>query len=629
MPSASEEQGAVPESELAKHELEPKQVPVAEEAEVPRTKMGSHMAPTPLEGDPGQRTRVQVYTPDDAAELCIVDRTYALVASAVGSLDVMLPAGEYRIRQRVGDEEHIQPLTVTLGGAAQTVDLPLLLFPSPIPLPGTTFGDSAGSDLRQLATAQGNFRLLLWAPTDSMLDGEVAASKARIATEFERLRLEVFQATGPAARSSISWPDITWTERGNALITAELPYGPYVLVQRDELGRQRCLPLWVRPGFVTSVFLLSLQVDGAKVPLQLDHAGIAFLRPADFQRPFESSLYQLEAARKALGLGRRMHGWVWRSHEVLGADEVRNPLLYLIGALLLLSVPKTQLQADVLDYGGKAGENLGDDFPDAVAIRSLISSPEKDPIQAHAAIELKGPPLLRRSWELLLRIPQGNVALGRVMTFPYTVDGTGVWFLWSEDPGGSEVPADDEGVLSVPTSVVVDSLQSWVGLGRVLYFAVTRATLLRGMFANAFGSLGLRKALPSPDLSSVSFDDVVNLLVALVDSGMLQKLLDKGQKLAASKGVRVDDEMLHRLLQSLQVLREKTLVKALTAEVLVREALVSLRLPKEKVVALARSALAGLLTKVDSEDQARALKAMSIVLDVAEAWVNSEMRRDR
>jgi hypothetical protein len=569
--------------------------------------------PFPMAGDPGERTRVRVSTPDGAAELSIVDRTYALVASGVGWLDVMLPTGDYLVRQQVGDEENIRPFAVTPGGGNQAVELPVLRFPSPIPLPGTAYGDPVGSDLQQLSSMQGNFRLLLWAPTDGVPDNGSAATRDQIAMEFGRLRLEVFRAEGPSARKSVPLPDITWTGCGNALVAAELPPGSYVLVQRDDSGRQRCLPIWLRPGWVTSVFLLSLQMDGSRVPVRLDHAGIAFLRPEDFQRACETSLYRLEAARKAMTQGRQAHGWVWRSQEGPGPETIENPLLHLMDAMLFLSAPTAEGKEAALACGREASESFGEEFPDSMALRLLMKR-LGNAKAAHVwkTIEIAGPPLLRRSWDILLRTPNGNSALSRTMNFPYAVDGTGTWFLWSEDPGSFAVAASVDTSTERPSLLRRSAPRPASVLGTLL---ATGATLLRNLVPRE----ARPEALPGPEPAPLSFDNVVDLLVMLANSGILETSLEKGRKFAASKGVRVDDEVLQRLIQSLDVLSDKTLVKALTAEVLVREALVGLGLPKEKVILLVRSAFADLFAKVVRlDDNTLALKAKTRIPDKAD-----------
>jgi hypothetical protein len=565
--------------------------------------------------DPTPRSRVRVSTQDGAAELCIIDRTYALVGTGVGKLDVTLPVGDYQLRQRVGDDEQIQPLTVLPGGGEQEVELPSLAFRSPIPLPGTTLAGPSGAEAKRVEKASGNFRLLLWAPEVDLAPGDRKSARDRVEAQLKRLRLEDF-LTGAAQEFVVVAPDQSDLANSvSSLVAMNLSPGPYVLIQQGSAERQRCMPVWICPGFVTALYLLVLQVGGEDVPVQLDHAAVAFLSAKDFERNYVSSLLQLESARKALSMGRPAHG---RTAGLSETNSVKNPLLFLMDAQLLslLAGEATAPEVDaVQSYANVVAGLLGNDFPDVAALRTLAQ-----PAQAETPPEklnLQGPPLLRRSWAQLLATPQGNVALGGLMDFSFQVDGTGTWLLWSEDRDSRQNRAryTEDRQQPVPSG---DASRA----GRV--------DSLIGLVVKGISYLNMRigrgpelsdKDLQRTQVKQVSVDEVVQMLAVLLDSGLLQRLLDKGKQLAAEQGVRVNQDSMRQLIASLEVLLDRTLVKAMGAETLVRQSLDRLGLPEDKVVALARSLMALLLEKVSKQDRTLALKTLEGVLTVADAWL--------
>lgn len=587
--------------------------------------------------DPNGGIEVEVAAPYGAGDLSIVNGSYALVASGVGWVNASLPPGTYSVRHQLGDESAIETIKVFEGGPRK-FDIPPLPFASPIPLFGTRYFHN-GSDLRSLARAGGNFRLLLWAPAPETPVG-ADSNRTRIEAELKRLRLEVFAATGSSGRRRIELPAPTWTSNGSALLSITLEPGCYVLVQSDHTGRQRCLPAWVNPGLMTCVFLLSLEMDGSSVPLDLNHAGMTFqLLDGKRGKRWIDSLYQLEAARKTLTQGRQVQGWAGKSAN--SADYTKqNPLLHLVDAILVFGSTSASSREAPLEYGSCAAECYDNTFPDAQALRVAMTRLKRgDLAPLPDEFTFAGPPLLRRSWELLLRGPRGNAALGKVMDFPFTAEGNGAWFVWSEDPTRTQaelnVREPDVRHSEALTRASALSIQGASALSAIL---VAGGKLIGGMFTKSSSpeleapavagehapdaaAPALQGQLAAPEGPVVTFDNVVGLLVALAEKDIIQKYLHSGRRYAASKGVPIDDEVLNRLAQSLTVLKNKTLVKALTAEVLVREALVSLSLPKEKVIQLVRAVLADLMSSLNDQDRVLANQVMARVLDTVERWL--------
>lgn len=573
-------------------------VPAADAGIAPPPSVWTTAPLRPLEGDPGERTRVHVSTPDGASELCIIDRTYALLASGTGCLDVLLPPGNYQLRQQVGDEERIQPLVVPRASepnATMAVHLEALSFPSPIPLAGNSLGNDNAAEMDDVVQAEGNFRLLVWTPASEAV--KISGTSSRVSAEVSRLRLEVFQAGLTSPRIPVELLT-SRTATGGLLLTATLAPGPYVLVQRGSPGHQRCLPIWIRKDLVTAIFLLALEQDGKAVPAALDHAGVVMMRLTDLSRLDDSSVYRLEAARKALAHGRSAHGWSMVKVPTMAEDRVHNWLLYLVDVILLLSSPKARQLPD--NECQRLAETVDAEpgFPDAVAVR-LAASAQSSIAEAAASarppspfppgegppdIQLSGPPLLRRSWDILLRQPESNAALSRLMGLPYTVDSTGAWFAWSE-------PATVEETATLVLSKARQSLTDAV----ISAWASVSALFTKRSASTVDASWPPMREMATTALSKLTFDDWVALIVVLAESGLLQKFFDKGRELAASKGIALNDAALRRLGRALEVLRDQTLVKALNAKTLVRAALMSLGLPKEQLVSIVSSALSDVI----------------------------------
>lgn len=611
-----------------------------------REKMESLEKVTPFllgGSDPNGAIEVEVAAPYGAGDLSIINGSYALVASGVGWVNASLPPGTYSVRHQLGDESAIEPIKVFAGGPGR-IELPALRFASPIPLFGTRFFRD-DSDLKSLAGVGGNFRLLLWAPAPETSDGD-ERNRARIEVELQRLRLEVFAVAGPAARRGIKLPAPIWTGSGSALLATTLEPGCYVLVQTDDTGRQRCLPIWVHRDLLTCVFLLSLEMDGSTVPLDLDHAGITFLLGDGKRGPnWIDSLYQLEAARKTITQGRQVQGWAGKSINA-GESTKENPLLHLIDAILVFGSSSPSSREAPLEYGSSAAERFEGSFPDGMALRVAMTRLKRtDLTPLPEEFTFAGPPLLRRSWALLLRGPRGNAALGKLMDFPFIAEGSGAWFVWSEERVARDAAASARTPEVRDAEVLVRrSGMPPQGAGALSAILVAGVKLIGGLFARssrpdleapaAAGGAAQDGAPPSPQgqLAAptgpvVTFDNVVDLLVALTENDIIQKYLDSGRRYAASKGVAIDEAVLHRLVHSLTVLKNKTLVKALTAEVLVREALVSLGLPKEKVIQLVRTVLADLMSSLSDKDRASAQQVMAPVLDTVERWLEANLKR--
>src|SRR5882724_4410572 len=104
---------------------------------------------------------------DGCSELYLQNHSYALLATGVGQLSARVPAGLYKVRQRIGDNERSQVLEVPAGDAPVHLNLPGLAYASPIPLEGTNTSREfqmaalGAKGLTAPATGIGQFSVLL------------------------------------------------------------------------------------------------------------------------------------------------------------------------------------------------------------------------------------------------------------------------------------------------------------------------------------------------------------------------------------------------------------------------------------------------------------------------------------
>lgn len=485
-------------------------------------------------------------TEDGAAELYLVDSTYALIAQGVGSLAVDLAPGHYQVRQRVGDTESVHEFQVVAEESA-SFNLPRLDFATPIPLPKSTLAKDTGLEHRVLDDPKGNFRLLLWTP----VSGPVSAGA--LGQAMEALSLESFDGQRRIALTAEINDHSVW-------VALDLLPGSYVLVQRVAQGRQRCLPLRIIPGLVTSVYLVLLRDDsGREIPLELQHGAIALLPSSMTGDEVVGPLRRLEAARKALALGRQVSGWsAWNK-----ADSAKNPLLALIDGHL-----------------AGASAHLDGVLGDAELMASDIV-----PGQLLPDI-LTEPPLLRRSWSRLLQMASGNAALLALFPFDYEVEDSNAWFIWSEVPGARASRA-----LAKPAEVRKAAPGIW-GTLTELAFAFSR-----------LHKSGKQPAPASGVPDAPPYEDLVQLFIGLVESPMTRKLLRTTYRALENQVEGEKEPAMQRMLSALETMTDKTLLKAMGAEDLVRSALGSLELPMERRTEHARSLFWLLQQQLSEEDR--------------------------
>lgn len=595
------------------------------------------------------RYRVTVESAAAASELYVVDRSYALVAKGVGRLSMDLEAGRYKVRQRIGDSEHVVELAVLEGSSPTTVTLPPLSFPTPLPLPGTSLLSGSPGPL-PFAFGSGNFRFVLRTPVGA--DVELTPEQVdRIHRERDRLRLE--KVDGSAAQQ-FNAPGVSeYSARGTLTVSLRLQPGTYLVVQQRTSGRQACMPVVVCEGMTTAVFCLALSDEGQEVPMGLRHAAIAILRDVDLKGGYEASLLRLEAARKAMAAGRQMFGWASDSSllSVNDGAQPENVLLDLMDAYLgwrCLNprstdrgerLPDEELQIVSVDMNAawerleRAASVLGWSHGDIVAIAHALR-PTDGGLNVAA---IKDPPLLRRCWEQLLSFETGNAQAGAVMPFPFQVEPSSTWFIWSEEPGcraasiaeatGSESRRTLDGSLEVlrPGGREIESVGGGVltTIGGLSVSNPVKELLTFGLKVMKDVFVQRLPRMRRDEAPVVTFKDVQAMVAALLADKSFQEWLNRANAVLVSDDKAVKDESLKRLIAGLRSWSDPALLETLGADAVATQVLAALRLPQSRVVQLVKELLTRVVARLDSGDKAAVLSVLDSVVAAAEAWLQA------
>ncbi|WP_422402859.1 hypothetical protein [Pseudomonas sp. GZD-209] len=478
-----------------------------------------------FEADPDQALfDIEIAVEDGASELYLVIQGSVLIAEGAGRLKVSLPPGSYTVRQRVGYEQRVHTIQISQNPMQQTKFLyPAISFPSPLPLRGTQLGRKLGLGRYLVAKGGRNFQLLLWSPNSDV--------QAQLQQVYEQLQLERFQ-TGEQVQLTVRCSAQAIVAHGC------LEAGPYQLVQRLATGERRCLALWCIEGWVTSVYLLVLtdQLSGKPLPVELEHAGMTLLRPGLRVGAVEASLCRLEAARKTLGLGRRLSGWSSWTDE----NEPENPLLALLDAQL--------------GGGVKHLELAPMPYPDS----ALFGNEQRFEQQ-----ELAGPPLLRHSWVNLLQTAGANQQLHALFQQQFRVGTAGVWFTWTE---------------------LAETTSSQTTSRHVLHDLFAQLTQERGSALEPVVKLKQTRMerLLRQNLNKMTERHLYTIIAQVFQSEAFMNAWNACREDIDDQRFKFRDSRLDDLFSAFLVLTDKTLVQAIGEPALIRQAVEGLRLPTKQ-----------------------------------------------
>ena len=401
--------------------------------------------------------RLQVTTGSDLAEVFVIDRTFALVERAIGNLDRTVPQGVYKVKARVGD-------VATEGwhvlNADQSIDLSHeLAIGSPVPLAGTT-----KTHEYHMYPAEEQSRKVV----------QTVGSGAGIYLCARRWS-EIAPAPAPgqtdaAPPLSLHQPDGTTivdvredeSERGDgdAMLGAavEVDPGAYLVRWRASSGARAEQTVIAVHGWQTQVFLLETQArDDEDAQLEGPLEGISVLMTRGGFTANDESQRIAEHARVALASERRV------ASEVISQSlfaKFDNPMTGLFGAHLMLLAQDTERAVErehkrpseakrvwapvtfdqtLFDIAvDNLAGLLGLDHPDVTALATRASNKQ---LAQLTPVEM--PPMLWRSWVLLLEASNERADLVPVATWQRTVRSLSVrpFLVWSPVEDSAAVEA--------------------------------------------------------------------------------------------------------------------------------------------------------------------------------------------
>jgi hypothetical protein len=401
----------------------------------------------------GGQAHLHVTTGSELAEVFVIDRAFALVERAIGTLDKAVEQGVYKIKARLGDFA-TEDWYVVNGDLS--IDLASkLMVASPVPLAGTSKTHEyhmhpAAEESRKVVMSAGTgARIFLCArrwSEEGAQDNEAADRPPELS--LHRLNGEKLVDLEASGRGEAGDRDPM------VGATVEVDPGSYMIRWRTVSGALAEQTAVAVRDWQTQVFLLEdtgeelLAGDGVLLPANRER--ISVLMDRDGFTPDDSQVQLADQARVALANERRIASDV--INDTLFA-KFENPMLGLFGAhLMLLSQDAKREVAAAEERGAAAGLQLqppvgfdqglfdhvvanlagllGWDHPDVTALGTKASN---KPIQELEPVEV--PPMLWRSWLLLIEASNDRADLLPVTTWRRTVNMLAMrpFLVWSPD----------------------------------------------------------------------------------------------------------------------------------------------------------------------------------------------------
>lgn len=384
-------------------------------------------------------------------EVTVLDSRFQFVHSAVGEIDVSLPAGTYLLQYQMGSTVTEVPVVLRRGVETVTAPVPSLTTKTPAPLGSTSayehYGAFARDRSREIHERRGQGgQLFIFvrratqdmdvdATTESLFDARLLDAQMNVVVDLQE-----------AGRLS---------EDGNAIAcNVELAPGSYILRYAGAALEVLEQTVVVSAGWQTQIFASSRRSDSDPrrlTPTFGDAAVFVSAQENGFD-PNNDLNMQCESARLALagsrrvGPERRLRDAVSQASHIRASmspadadtalrEAFQSPMLGIYGAHLLLldAAPNLDLLREVVSVL----ESVIGKHPDVVA----LTFKSKAPATSDVVYEL--PPMLRNSWALVVgdsaarpSVVPANAYAARVANRMW---GSGVWLTWQ--PPSSESAA--------------------------------------------------------------------------------------------------------------------------------------------------------------------------------------------
>jgi hypothetical protein len=503
-------------------------------------------------------------TDNPQAEILLVDSSFQVIARGLSPLIGRAPPGFYAMKTKVGDEENESLFALEPGGAVLNKKLKAPEFESPIPLLETSttheyhraavdqflqgFGSLDGPlDLGRGATVV----ICVRDPSGANFAAELGVSntkRAEYANSFTGFR--ILDAAGETL-ANLDEKAVHRLDAGFMGITVHLDPGMY------SLGYGRgddwiCLALPAVTGWTFQVYVNLISAGKSPFDLVPDLADIAVL--------FDRTSIGFDAGRQDLLVGETIRKGLLDGRNYVGPSDMHmllsekfaNPILGLYAAHLMLLEPSPNFKL-LRTVIHNTTLMLGEDFPDVFALRwafehRMEAESIKLEMPKHSAQlpKLSGPPILTRSWDLLLQAAKDSQVneLSNSPAFAMAGDllAQGIFVTWRR---------------RAPTQGKVDWV-STVGLGasasELRVFAADPQTDWVSALASlskplrSFVSLAAifrRKAAPEGEQNLVS--QIVDVRSAGDAAKLMQRLAERYDWQALLSWLRNNPELLARL----------------------------------------------------------------------------------
>jgi hypothetical protein len=370
--------------------------------------------------------RLKVVANDTACEITIL-RNAEPIAREQGLLERDLPLGIYSLTARVGFDVYSKPISLDGTKAEVVEEVPVLEFPSPAPLKDTTnlrseHAAAAKRESRHVHVKTGNGSWIFVFVRDWRKGALVPASQllqgVRLRSFDDNVLVDL-QAAGVTRAKTYPWAACNIAiDPGVYRLTVDMPSG-------ERFSQTAVATL----GWQTQFFLLtdSTQATG----LDLNGAAILFYRrdrPSASFDSEDSDLRMVEWARYSLPTNAESVLTYVRNR--VDGDKRLHPMLAMFAAHQFIArgngdrVVASSIVTDLARRG----------FGDHPDVRALTIALDENRV----AEPFRVPPMLRRSWDLLVRntvrnpdlIPTDSLA-GQV---GMRVWGEEPWMIWREPP---------------------------------------------------------------------------------------------------------------------------------------------------------------------------------------------------
>lgn len=325
---------------------------------------------------------LRVNAADSLTEVFLVDRRFEKIAAGIGSVEAMVAPGLYKARFRVGQVQSDSLIEVPADAAVKVFDGPAVQFASPVPLRQTmTWRQEHGEAAQELSRAKtapfraGNgsqFFLVLRGLTE-------AAAQPWLGVSLHNLD------GGLMAKAEHG---ICNAESRLCVLHLELNPGTYCLRVEEEQGEIYEMFVLTLAGWQTQIFAVA--EDGWLPGVQLVRADLpeAAVLMSEIGKGFDPAspaARQTEQLRLGLLHGRKVLSQ--NGLQNLLAAQPLNPMNALYAAGLLQ-------ESDFVDAAAELAQHL-DGLPDMELLLPGAGRAEESPSFAL-------PPLLRKSWQLLM-----------------------------------------------------------------------------------------------------------------------------------------------------------------------------------------------------------------------------------